>query len=93
MARTRNRHAGLPAVQAAAKENVARATAAAALLPSKAVKPTDGEIYAAWEDMHCALREVMRKFSPDVVRWLAEHVGDNSLVREVAEDHLEALED
>jgi len=57
-------------------------------LPSEAVKPTDGAIYAAWEDMHAALREVMRKHPVEVVRWLAEHVGDNSLVREAAEDHL-----
>jgi hypothetical protein len=63
---------------------------AQALKPSEAVRPTDAAIYAAWEDIEYALRGVMRKHPPEVVRWLAEHTNNNDAVVEAAEAHLEA---
>ena len=63
------------------------------LKPSEAVKPTDGEIYAAWDNIYAALRNVMRNTPPDVVYWLAEHAENDAAVAEAARDHLEAEDD
>jgi hypothetical protein len=59
------------------------------LKPSEAVRPPDWAIYAAWEDIDYALRNVMRQHPPEVVRWLAEHAEGNDAVVEAAEAHLE----
>jgi hypothetical protein len=53
------------------------------------VTPTDGQIFAAWDNIHAALRDVMRSSPPEVVRWLAEHAENNDAVAEAAQDHIE----
>ena len=61
-------------------------------MPSEAVTPPDLAIYAAWEDIHDALRNVMRMHPPEVVRWLAEN-AECSTVRKAAQKHFEVKDE
>lgn len=53
----------------------------------------DAKIYAAWEAIHYALRDVMRGFDDDMLRFLIENAEGNAIVNDVAHDELEAREE